>query len=69
MHFHLNNKDLVSVKILYFMNRVNTTRQLPKRTRNAPERFSELSFIPGGNNKQTKGRRPIDPYDRAYSGW
>jgi hypothetical protein len=27
-------------------------------------RYEDEKWIPGGNNKYTKGRRPIDPYDR-----
>lgn len=39
----------------------------PKRTRKAPERFSEMTWIPGANNGYTRGRR-IDHYDTAYCG-
>ncbi len=38
-----------------------------KRIRNPPTRFSQETFLPGANNKHTKGR-PIDSFDRTFQG-
>jgi hypothetical protein len=43
-------------------------KSYPKRERKPVERFCDLTFSKGANNKFTAGRRPIDPYDRMYMG-
>ncbi len=63
----------MAIKIAYFIERNKSktaeVNSLPKRNRKTPERFMDMVFIPGSNNKKTAGRRPIDPYDRQYNGW